>query len=96
MLLQDAWNCLDMFILLIDLLRLRTWSGYKQRVLLAMTSFRGFRVMIRQPTIRDLMTALIKTVGPVSTVFLLGKALKKSAHCYILVLLARPPKPPDA
>lgn len=96
MLLQDAWNCLDMFILLIDLLRLRTWSGYKQRVLLAMTSFRGFRVMTRQPTMRDLMTALIKTVGPVSTVFLLGKASKKSAHCYILVLLARPPKPPDA
>lgn len=63
-----------MFILLIDLLRLRTWIGYKQRILLAMTSFRGFRVMIRQPTIRDLMTALIKTVGPVSTVFLLGKA----------------------
>ena len=64
-----------MFILLIDLLRLRTWTGYKQRVLLAMTSFRGFRVMIRQPTIRDLMTALIKTVGPVSTVFLLGRLL---------------------
>ena len=61
-----------MFVLLIDLLRLRSYTGYKQRILLAMTSFRGFRVMTRQPTIQDLMTALIKTLGPVSTVFLLG------------------------
>ena len=75
MILQDAWNWIDMFILLIDLLRLRTYQGYKQRALTALTSFRGFRVMIRQPSIRNLMTALIKTMGPIATVFLLGALL---------------------
>lgn len=72
---QNPWHWLDMFILLIDLLRLRTYQGYKQRALLALTSFRGFRVMIRQPAIRNLMTALIKTMGPIATVFLLGTLL---------------------
>lgn len=63
-----------MFILLIDLLRLKTYSGYKQRVLLALTSFRGFRVMTRQQAIQNLITALLKTLGPIFTVFLLGEA----------------------
>lgn len=88
--LQDAWNCLDMFILLIDLLRLKTYTGYQQRMLLAMTSFRGFRVMIRQPTIRDLMTALLKTIGPVSTVFLLGQSLAKPSDLsFVLCIVVK-------
>lgn len=70
--LQDPWNCFDMFILMIDLLRLGSYSGYKQRILLAMTSFRGFRVMIRQPSIRNLISALMQTLGPVSSIFVLG------------------------
>lgn len=39
-----------------------------------MTALRGVRVVIRQPSIRDLMTAIIKTMGPVATLFLLGEA----------------------
>ena len=62
-----------MAILLIDLLRLRTYTGEKERLLRALTSFRGFRVMVRQPTVRNLMTALVKTTGPVATVLLLGE-----------------------
>lgn len=78
--MQNAWNWVDFFLLLIDLLRLRTYTGNKEKILRAMTSFRGFRVMVRQQSLRELVTALLKTLGPVATLFLLGK------HCLPAVL----------
>ena len=82
--MQNVWHWIDTAILLVDLLRLGTYSGYKQRVLLALTSFRSFRVMVRQPTIRNLMTALLKTMGPIATVFLLG-AHKEGLCLYMCI-----------
>ena len=64
---------------MIDLLRLGSYSGYKQRILYAMTSFRGFRVVVRQPSIRELMAALLRTLKPISTVFLLGRSLQEDS-----------------
>ncbi|XP_024517728.1 voltage-dependent T-type calcium channel subunit alpha-1H [Selaginella moellendorffii] len=70
--LNDPYNILDIFLLIIDGLNLSSWSGSERsrRAIHALTALRPFRFISRAAKLRTLLTNLIKTIPAIVAVLL--------------------------
>ncbi|XP_024524545.1 voltage-dependent L-type calcium channel subunit alpha-1S-like [Selaginella moellendorffii] len=68
--LNDPYNILDIFIVIIDAVNLATWGEKSRRAVHALTALRPFRFISRISGLRSLMSNLVKTLPAIIAVLL--------------------------
>lgn len=77
MLLQKAWNVVDLILLVIDYAVLRHWQPYLERVVRMLFCLRAIRFVTIFKPMRYMVSCMLLTVRPVTSVVLMSALLPR-------------------